>query len=126
VNQRLVLYKRLASCREDAEVDRIRDELLDRFGALPAEAENLLDVIRLKIRARRIGVAAIDAVRGELVLTAAANTRVDPRRLMNLLTQANGRMRVTPGHKIYAPAPERGGAALFEAARRLLDHLAPA
>ncbi len=78
VNQRLVLYKRLASCRDDAEVDQIRDELLDRFGALPPDAENLLQVIRLKILASRLGIAAIDAGRGELVLTAAPSTRVDP------------------------------------------------
>ncbi len=36
VSQRLVLYKRLASSREDADVDRIRDEILDRFGHLPS------------------------------------------------------------------------------------------
>ncbi len=69
VNQRLVLYKRLSSCRDDAEVDGIRDELLDRFGALPVEAQNLLEVIRLKIVARKLGILAIDAQRGELVVT---------------------------------------------------------
>ena len=58
------------------------------------------------------------------MLTAAEKTNVDPKRLLNLLTQANGRLRVTPGHKILAPAPRRGGArALFTAARRLLENL---
>jgi transcription-repair coupling factor (superfamily II helicase) len=127
VNQRLVLYKRLASCRDDAEVDRIRDELLDRFGALPADAENLLQVIRLKILAARLGIAAIDAGRGELVLSAAPTTNVDPQRLVNLLTQANGGLRVTPDHRIHAPLPAAAGAdpaELFAAARRLLANLA--
>ena len=126
VSQRLILYKRLASCRDDAEVARIRDELLDRFGALPSEAENLLDVIRVKIRARLLGVVSIDAARGEIVLTAGDKTRVDPRRLVNLLTQANGRMRVAPGHKIHAQAPLDDPARLFEATRQLLENLAPA
>ena len=126
VSQRLILYKRLASCRDDAEVARIRDELLDRFGALPAEAQNLLDVIRVKIRARRLGVIAIDAARGEIVITAGAKTSIDPRRLVNLLTQANGRMRVAPGHKIHAEAPLDDPPRLFEATLRLLDNLAPA
>jgi transcription-repair coupling factor (superfamily II helicase) len=126
VSQRLILYKRLASCRDDAEVARIRDELLDRFGALPAEAENLLDVIRVKIRARRLGVVSIDAARGEIVLTAGDKTSVDPRRLVALLTQANGQMRVAPGHKIHARAPLDDPARLFEATRRLLENLSPA
>ena len=78
VNQRLVLYKRLSSCRDDAEVDGIRDELLDRFGELPVEAQNLIEVIRLKIVARKLGILAIDAQRGELVLTAADTTTLDP------------------------------------------------
>ncbi|HXV36087.1 MAG TPA: transcription-repair coupling factor, partial [Myxococcota bacterium] len=71
VSQRLVLYKRLASCRDDAEIDRIRDELLDRYGALPDEAQNLFEVIRLKAHARRLGIAAVDLAKGEIVLTAA-------------------------------------------------------
>jgi transcription-repair coupling factor (superfamily II helicase) len=124
VNQRLVLYKRLASCRDDAEIDRIRDELLDRFGPLPADAENLLEVIRLKMLARNLGIAAIDKSAGEIVLTASQTTAVDPQRLLNLLTQGGGGMRVTPGHKILAPAPTDGGAkALFHATRQLLKNL---
>jgi transcription-repair coupling factor (superfamily II helicase) len=123
VSQRLVLYKRLASCRDDAEVERIRDELLDRFGAMPAEAENLVEVIRLKIHARRLGVAAIDQQKDEIVLTAAEKTHVDPQRLVNLLTQARGGLRITPGHKIHAPAPQGGPEQLFRATRRLLANL---
>ncbi len=123
VSQRLVLYKRLASCRDDGEVDRIRDEIMDRFGPLPAEAEHLCQVIRVKIRARRLGVASVDLANGELVLTAAESTNVDPDRLLSLLTQASGGMRVTPGHKIHAPVPSREPATLFDAARRLLENL---
>ena len=127
VNQRLVLYKRLASCRDDAEVDGIRDELLDRFGALPVEAQNLIEVIRLKILARKLGILAIDAQRGELVLTAADTTTLDPQRLVNLMTQAKSGVRVAPGHKIFAPAPagrpdrarRRGAPAARESGRGL-------
>jgi transcription-repair coupling factor (superfamily II helicase) len=124
VSQRLVLYKRLASCRSDVEVDRIRDEILDRFGPLPEVAENLLHVIHLKVAARSLGIASIDLANGEFVLKAAENTRVDPDRLLRLITQAGGGLRVTPGHKIFAPAPSAGDAPkLFDAARRLLAHL---
>jgi transcription-repair coupling factor (superfamily II helicase) len=123
VSQRLVLYKRLASCRDDAEVDRIRDELLDRYGVLPSDAENLFEVIRLKIRARRLGVASVDLSNGEIVLTAAEQSKVDPKRLLNLLHQAGGGLRVAPDHKIYARAPQGDPSALFAAARNLLANL---
>jgi transcription-repair coupling factor (superfamily II helicase) len=123
VSQRIVLYKRLASCRDDAEVDRIRDELLDRYGALPSEAEGLLEVIRLKIRARQLGVVTVDLRNGEIVLTAGEQSKVDPKRLLNLLKQAGAGMRVAPDHKIYAPAPDGDSTALFAAARNLLANL---
>ncbi len=123
VNQRLVLYKRLASCREDAEVDRIRDEILDRFGPLPAVGENLLRVIRLKVMARKLGVLAVDSANGEIVLTAAESTKIDPQLLVNLMTQAGSGLRVSPGHKIHAPALTRDPIEMCDAAQRLLVNL---
>ncbi|MCZ6463158.1 MAG: transcription-repair coupling factor, partial [Proteobacteria bacterium] len=122
VSQRLVLYKRLAGAREDAEVDRIRDELLDRYGPLPLDARNLLEVIRVKIVARRLGISAVDVAKGEIVLTVAERSKLDAKRLVTLVTDETG-VRVTPDHKIYAPAPPEGGEALFEATRALFGRL---
>ncbi|MDJ0869281.1 MAG: transcription-repair coupling factor [Myxococcota bacterium] len=125
VSQRLVLYKRLASAPDEADVDRIRDELLDRFGPLPHEAANLLEVIRLKVAARALGIASIEVTKGELVVGAGEQTHIDPQRLVNLLTQPTLGIRVAPDHKIYAPLPEeRDTDTLFEAARALLARLA--
>jgi transcription-repair coupling factor (superfamily II helicase) len=125
VSQRLVLYKRLASAPDEADLARIRDELLDRFGPLPPHAVHLLEVIRLKIQARGLGITAVDVVQGELALTAAETTRIDPQRLVNLLTQVGLGLRVTPDHKIFAPLPPNPEPQrLFEAAHSLLSRLA--
>ncbi len=125
VSQRLVLYKRLSSARDENEVALIRDELLDRFGRMPAEAENLLEVIRLKILARRLGILRIETQRGELVLQVATQSRIDPDRLVQLLTQARAGIRVTPDQRLIAqaPGPEGGAPALFDATRTLLTQL---
>ncbi len=83
-----------------------------------------MEVIRLKIRARKLGIATVDLSNGELVLTAAPESNVDPERLLRLMTQAGGGLRVMPGHRIHAPAPRpRDPAALFEAAGRVLANL---
>ncbi len=123
VSQRLVLYKRLASAPDEGDVARIRDELLDRYGPLPTEAERLLDVIRLKIQARALGVAAVDYSTGEIILTAGETTNIDPHKLVGLLTRGRG-VRVTPDHRIYGPAPSPEPEDLFSAARALLARLA--
>ena len=83
-------------------------------------------MIRIKIRARRLGITAIDQQKGELVLTAAEQTTIDPKRLLNLLTQAGGGLRVTPGQRIHAPAPGGGADELFAATRSLLANLGAA
>jgi len=126
VSQRLVLYKKLSNARSGHEVDRVRDEILDRYGPMPPDAENLIQVIRLKILARRIGIAAISLVRGELVLDVGTPSQIDPQHLVQMLSHARGTLRVSPDQKIYAPAPgpEGGAPALFEAARELLRRLA--
>jgi len=123
VGQRLVLYKRLSSAHEDAEVDRIRDEILDRYGPMPGETENLLRVIRIKMTARKLGVAAIDYAKGDLVVTAGAHTRIDPQRLVNLLQHAGSGMRVTPDHRVYAYVGSSDATSLFDAATRVLTNL---
>jgi transcription-repair coupling factor (superfamily II helicase) len=126
VSQRLVLYKRLASAPNDAEADRLRDELLDRFGPLPREAENLLAVIRLKIAARSLGIAQVLLDGPDLVFTAAPTTRVDPAKLHALVTRRSSDLRVMPDHRIRTAVRDREPSALFARARQVLVELGAA
>jgi transcription-repair coupling factor (superfamily II helicase) len=123
VSQRLVLYKRLASADDEEELSRIRDEILDRYGPLPPETQNLLDVIRVKIAARRLGVVAVDVVKEELVLTAAETSRVDPKTLLDLITGSGSGVRITPDRKIHAPLADSSPRALFAAVHDLFARL---
>jgi transcription-repair coupling factor (superfamily II helicase) len=53
---RLDLYRRLADARDDLEVDSIQEELQDRFGELPDEAERLLEIAKLRIKVKKFGI----------------------------------------------------------------------
>ncbi len=122
-NHRLVLYKQLSSARDNAEVLAIRDDLLDRFGAIPVEGANLIDVIRLKIRCRQAGIETMDVSEGELVLKVGESPRIDPAVLARLLQQPDAQVRVSPDHRIYLKL-RRNEDALAEGFG-LLDLLAP-
>jgi transcription-repair coupling factor (superfamily II helicase) len=124
VSQRLVLYKRLAGAPDEAEVQRIRDELLDRYGPLPAEAENLLEVIGVKLLARALALPGVDYANGNLVLRTAPGSRVDPARLVDLLNERGSGVRLGEGQRILAAAPDGSPPALFARARWLLAALA--
>ena len=66
---RLDLYRRLADARESGDIDAIRDELIDRFGPLPAEAERLIRVARLRNYVKSHGITDF-AVQGKYVKVA--------------------------------------------------------
>jgi transcription-repair coupling factor (superfamily II helicase) len=66
---RLDLYRRLADARESTAIDAIRDELIDRFGGLPPEAERLVRVARLRNYVRSHGITDF-AVQGKFVKVA--------------------------------------------------------
>lgn len=66
---RLDLYRRLADARESADIDAIREELIDRFGALPPEAERLVRVARLRNYVRAHGITDF-SVQGRFVKVA--------------------------------------------------------
>jgi transcription-repair coupling factor (superfamily II helicase) len=63
---RLEMYKRLAEVRADEDVTGIREELLDRYGEPPAPVTSLLEVARLRARARRAGLTDI-TVQGKYI-----------------------------------------------------------
>ncbi|MBI2822249.1 MAG: transcription-repair coupling factor [Acidobacteria bacterium] len=66
-NQRLRLYKRISAARDETELEKVREEVADRFGRLPQSAENLFHYARLRLRAEALHVVSIDR-RGEAIL----------------------------------------------------------
>ena len=56
---RLEMYKRLAEVRSDADVDTLREELVDRYGEPPAEVVRLLGVASFRARCREVGVSEV-------------------------------------------------------------------
>ena len=57
--QRMAAYRRLAEARTTGDLDAAVAELRDRYGPLPEAAQRLADVIRLRVLARGVGIAAI-------------------------------------------------------------------
>ena len=59
VRRRMWLYKRCSSASDLDTLDRLRDEVRDRFGALPREVELLFQHVRLRVRAEALGYTAV-------------------------------------------------------------------
>ncbi len=95
-NVRLQLYRRLAALSATEEVPAFREELVDRFGELPPQAERLLAAVALRILAGRLGIRELDA-RGETVrLTFHESPPLAPDKVAALLRAEAGRLRYVP------------------------------
>jgi transcription-repair coupling factor (superfamily II helicase) len=87
MNQRLMLYRKVAAARKEAEIDRVLDESTDRYGPLPASLLNLADYGRIRVMADRLGVESVDREARTVVLKFRPQARVDPVRLVALVRQ---------------------------------------
>jgi transcription-repair coupling factor (superfamily II helicase) len=74
---RLQLYRRLAGLTSEEEIDDFRSELVDRFGPLPPEGEDLFYQLQLKLYALRAGVKAVTTEEGQVVVRADSLEKVD-------------------------------------------------
>ncbi|MEX2205382.1 MAG: transcription-repair coupling factor [Myxococcota bacterium] len=124
VSQRLALYKQLSSARDDEELATLRGNLLDRFGALPVATQNLLEVIRLKIRCRKLGVLWVEVKNGELQMRIAEQSKVDPSRLVRVIGRPGAQIRAYPDRRLGLRLRQPGDA--LAESFGLLDLLQPA
>lgn len=85
VNLRLTLYKRLADCENNDDVAELKSEMIDRFGALPASTENLLNITRIKLSAEALGIRKIDVGTQYGRLHFHEKPNIDPAKVISLI-----------------------------------------
>jgi hypothetical protein len=95
MNQRLTVYRRLASARSLDEITALLDEMRDRYGAPPASVENLAQYARIRLMADRIGLETLDREGTTLVLKFRPDAKVDPV-LLAQLVEARGDLVLLP------------------------------
>lgn len=99
VHERLVLYKRLANCTNEDDLDTLQEELIDRFGLLPEQGNSLISCHRLRITAKPLGIIKIDASDAAIQLQFNPKADLDPMKLINLL-QRDRRCRMNGPDKL--------------------------
>ena len=103
IHERLVLYKRLATCETEGQINSIHEELVDRFGLPEQPVTTLLESHRLRLAAKSLGITAIDASSDSLTLTFGKHTSVEPADII-LLMQSNKNYRMAGADKLRVTA----------------------
>ena len=120
---RMELYRRLSRLVDNEEIDGFAAELIDRFGPLPEEVENLLSLIALKQFCRSAGVDRLDAGPKGAVVSFRNNSFARPDRLVDFIAKNAGRLKLRPDHKLVLSGGG-GGRKRVEEAQRLVRSLA--
>ncbi len=99
VHLRLSFYKKLATAKNVDQIDRLLEEIVDRFGKLPPQAQTLVDVHRLRVLARPYGVVKVDAAPTVIHITFKANPPVEPLAIIHLV-QKNKHIKLAGNDKL--------------------------
>jgi transcription-repair coupling factor (superfamily II helicase) len=105
VHQRLVLYKRISLAATDEDINQIKSELQDCYGALPASVENLLQVIIIRNSLKLLKGKKMGYDGKYLYIHFRTATPVDPGKIVALYRKKIKEIRFTPDYKLYVPAP---------------------
>jgi transcription-repair coupling factor (superfamily II helicase) len=143
-HQRLGTYKHLSLAAADEEVFGIRDELIDCFGPMPPEADNLFEVIRIRNRLKQIRVQKMGYDGRQFLIAFSSQSPIDPARIVDFVNaSAQGTARgARPGHirkgartpalrgpiltpdlKLYVPAEGLQGGDILRKAVDIIRHL---
>ena len=99
VHLRLSFYKKLATAKNTDQIDALLEEIVDRFGKLPAQAQTLIDVHRLRVIAKPYGVVKVDAAPGVITITFKKNPPIDSMKIIAMI-QKNKHIKLAGNEKL--------------------------
>jgi len=120
---RYLAYRKITSCHSEETLADIKDELRDRYGALPDETLNLLGIISLKEDMYDLRVKRLDRGDNSLVLSFTETTPLDPPRLLETINSSKGLMRLTPDSRLVVNIEAEQPLPVINEAKKILRTL---
>jgi len=124
LNVRLALYRRLSDAEQAADREALAAELIDRFGPLPPEADQLLKVVGIKGLCREANVAKIDVGPKGAVVSFRGDHFANPVGLVAFIQKHQAAWRLRPDQKVVVKGEWESPKARLAAAERVLADLA--
>ncbi len=99
--QKIESYKKIASIRNEADLEDMQDELIDRYGEPPKAVENLLEIAYLKGLGNSLGIISIEEKNGSVILEVKQDASIDPSGIPELIAKDEKRRRFTIHERPY-------------------------
>ena len=84
-----------------SDIADMREELIDRFGPIPLEVDNLLKTVEIKYLSLKAGIDKIDAGAKGILISFRNNVFKAPEKLMDFIVKSFGAVQVRPDQKLF-------------------------
>ena len=98
---RLGLYKRIGEISDDGGIADMREELIDRFGPIPSEVDNLLKTVEIKLLCLIANIEKIDAGAKGILIAFRNNVFSHPDKLLEFIQMSFGVIKVRPDQRLF-------------------------
>ncbi len=122
-HQRLSLYKRLTACGKVGELALLHGEIQDRYGHPPEPVERLLEVMELRMHAKRLHLASIDVHGHSATLTLNPKATMQDRAVHRLMDRFQKRLRFLSPLSFEIRMPTEDWPAIFSELNSTLQSL---
>ena len=95
--QKIEIYQNIALCRTEEDIQNVIDEIIDRFGSIPKEVENLIEVARIKNLARKVGIIKISEKKDGIVFIYDSQ-KFNTEAIDKLAKQYGNKLKFSPGY----------------------------
>ena len=100
--QKIEIYQDIALCREEKDIEDVIDEITDRFGTMPVEVENLIEIARIKVLALKAHVLKISQKAQSIVFYIDKdNIKIDGELMKRLLDEYGINLKFSAGVESY-------------------------
>jgi transcription-repair coupling factor (superfamily II helicase) len=104
VHQRLLFYKRISHVSTDDALNEIRVEMIDRFGLLPLQAQNLFHVHRLRLIAEKLGMEKMDFNAKGGIIEFSTDTPVEAMKIIKIIQAKPSFYKMEGGRRLRVTA----------------------
>lgn len=99
-SQKIEIYQNIALCRNEEDIANVIDEIIDRYGPMPKEVENLIEIARIKNQARQAGIGKILQKQENMVFYYEP-TKFEMGMVDILMQKYKNRIKFSPAHEPY-------------------------
>lgn len=120
---RMSFYKKIANIRNDDDEENLSNEMNDRFGKIPAEVLNLMEIAKLKWSCRKVGVEKLEASSEGILISFKDNKFANPDALLKMVFSSKNQIKIHQGQKVLFVCDIKSPQTKISSALKVIDQL---